>query len=91
MIQPLPNIVLAGFIISGIFAVMALVNYFLMLRTPKDTRLDDLISEVKLLNERLKSIQQDNNTNAVADIVNGIALITKAIMNMTKEKKDNDK
>ena len=43
MTQPLPPIVLVGFAIASMFAIAALYSGIMMLRTPKDTRLDDLI------------------------------------------------
>jgi hypothetical protein len=62
MTQPLPPIVLVGFIIAGIFALAALVNWIIMLRSPKDTRLDDLINAVKVLNQSIINLSLAQET-----------------------------
>ncbi len=83
MTQPLPPLVLGFFILAAIFGVMALYNGIRMFFAPKDTRLDDLIKAVKELSPNIAG----NDSSDITDIATGVALIIRAIGNMSKEKK----
>jgi ABC-type Fe3+-siderophore transport system permease subunit len=51
MIQPLPPIVLALLGLAFVFAIMAIISAIRMFTSPKDTRLDELITAVKELKQ----------------------------------------
>jgi hypothetical protein len=61
MNQPIPVLVWIGFIIAGIFCILAIYNAIKMWNTPKDTRLDDLIQAVKDLKPKEQDSGDGNN------------------------------
>ena len=61
MTHPLPPIVWGIFAVVIICFFLVLYNWIMMMKTPKDTRLDDLIKDVKELKPNIDATTKKDN------------------------------
>jgi hypothetical protein len=85
MNQPVPLLVLIGFIIAGAFCILAIYNGIMMLITPRDTRLDDLIQAVKDLKPKDKIPNSEDIKNVVQDEITPLITKIDALANSINE------